>query len=66
MFTPRILRLALTSKNKILRNKRKRYAETGSPWGAPFSRFKYDVIIPALTVQDSWLLSNILTHLIKS
>ena len=44
----------------------KRYAETESPWRAPFSRLKYDVVIPALIIKDSWLSSSILTHPIKS
>ena len=66
MFRPRILWVALTSKIKTSRHKIKRYAEIGSPWRSPFSRLKYDVVIPALLIQDSWLSSNIVTHLIKS
>ena len=54
----------MTSRNNTSRHRTKRYAETGSPWCAP-SRLKYDVVIPALIMQDSWLLSRILTHLIK-
>ena len=63
MFTPRILLLALTSKNKTSSHKIKRYAETGSPWRAPLSRLNYDVVIPASAIQDSWLSSSILNHL---
>ena len=65
MYTPRILRLALTSKNKTLRHKIKRYAETGSPWLASFSKLKYDVVVSALIIQDPWLSRSILTHLLK-
>ena len=66
MFTPRTLWLALTSKNKTSRHKIKRCAETGSSWRAPWTRLKYDIVNPALIIQDSWLLSSIVTHLIKS
>ena len=56
----------LTIKNKTSRHKIKRYAETGSPWPAPFSRLKYEVAVPPLIIQDSWLSISILTYLIKS
>ena len=57
---------ALASKNKTTRYEIKRYAETGSIWRPPFPRLKYDVVTPTLIIEDSWLLSSILIHLIKS
>ena len=63
MFTPRILWSALTSKNKASRHKIKRYAETGSPWRAPFSKLKYDAVVLALIIKDSWLSSNTILEL---
>ena len=40
-------------------------AEIGPTWRAPLSKLKYDVVLPPLITQDSWLVNNILIQSIK-
>ena len=44
----------------------KRYAEIGSPCRVPPSSLKQWVIFPPFKINDSWSLSNVSIHFIKS
>ena len=45
--------LYLTKKDNTSKARIKIYAEIGSPWRAPLSRWKYWVVLLPLTTQDS-------------
>ena len=45
---------SLISKKIISNSRMNRYAETGSPWKAPFSRLKYVIVKTPLSVKDDF------------
>ena len=36
-----------------------KYTDVGSPWGAPFLKLKYLVVLPQFIMQGSWLHNNL-------
>ena len=51
--------------NKTSNTSMKRYAETGSLWGAPLSRLKYWVVVPPFMKHDCWSFNKISIQVMK-
>ena len=57
--------LFLTKKDNTSKARIKIYAQIGSPWRVPLSRWKYWVVLPPLIAQDSFFEIKVSTQLTK-